>query len=207
MKASLQLVLIRHGETEWTERHRLHGRLDSPLSPRGLRQAHLTAHRLQAERADALYSSPQGRAMQTARILGTALGLAPEPLDGFREGDFGWLEGLPVANVDTVHPRGLFDQAARLAFQLSSEGPLRAGRRLQAAADFIATRHPAGRVVVVTHHFAISVLMACLLRGQPERFGEFGPWAACSLSEICLIDGGWEAGRLNDHAHLQEISQ
>src|SRR4030043_435873 len=69
MTSGLSLVLVRHGETEWMERGRLHGRLDSPLSPTGRRHAEQAAQRLHRERFDALYTSPLGRAMETAAIL------------------------------------------------------------------------------------------------------------------------------------------
>jgi len=96
MTSGLSLVLVRHGETEWMERGRLHGRLDSPLSPTGRRHAELAAARLRGEQFQALYSSPLGRAMETAAILGRAVGLTPQPVDGLAELDFGWLEGAPA---------------------------------------------------------------------------------------------------------------
>ncbi|MFU1476700.1 histidine phosphatase family protein [Roseovarius sp. C7] len=65
---------LRHGETEWNLEKRIQGRLDSPLTTRGVAQAHAQA-RLMAgiipevlHAGGGLFVSPQGRAQATARI-------------------------------------------------------------------------------------------------------------------------------------------
>ncbi len=68
------LILIRHGETQWNVAGRLQGRQDTPLTANGLRQALSVGLRL-SERVAALgdatfWVSPQGRARQTASVLG-----------------------------------------------------------------------------------------------------------------------------------------
>lgn len=62
------LYLMRHGQTEWNAAGKIQGRLDSPLTPKGITQAKRLAElvaKVQANR----FSSPQGRAMQTAKIV------------------------------------------------------------------------------------------------------------------------------------------
>ncbi len=104
MSSGLRLVLVRHGETEWTERGLLHGRLDAPLSATGRRHAALTAARLRAETQtdplDVIYTSPLGRAMETATHFAGAVGLTPVPLEGVRERAYGWMEGKPMWLAD-----------------------------------------------------------------------------------------------------------
>ncbi len=201
----MQLILVRHGETEWTERGLLHGRLDSPLSATGRHHAELAARRLQDERFDALYSSPLGRAMQTAEIIGRAVGLRPAPLAGLREADYGWLEGRPLAQVD---PDGasswLFRPLVLLAGALSAERPGQIARRTAAAIETIRSRHPRGRVLAVTHWGVISMLVAQLVDRDPRRWRGRGPWAACGISELHAHNGTWRIARLNDHDHLQQ---
>jgi broad specificity phosphatase PhoE len=87
------LTFVRHGTTEWIEQGRLHGVSDAPLSLRGQQEARLAAQALADRHFDAFYTSPLGRARETAAIIGQAIGLEPIPLDGLREMDFGWLEG------------------------------------------------------------------------------------------------------------------
>jgi broad specificity phosphatase PhoE len=204
----LQLILVRHGETEWTERGLLHGRLDSPLSAAGRRHAALAADRLRGETFEALYTSPLGRAVQTASVLGEALGLAPIPLAGLREMDFGWSEGRPLNLVD---PDGsgarFFLPFLRLATALTAERMDRFAARLGSAVEMMQAQHPHGRLLVVTHWAALSMLMALLLEAEPRRWRRYGPWAACGISELHAANGGWQAIRLNDQAHIQEQRQ
>jgi broad specificity phosphatase PhoE len=51
----------------------MHGRLDAPLSERGIQEAQQTANELRGRTFDVFYSSPTGRAMQTTQIIGAAV--------------------------------------------------------------------------------------------------------------------------------------
>ena len=64
-----EILLIRHGETEWNLQRRMQGQQDSPLTPLGLQQARQVARRLRALPHAALYTSDLGRAYQTARCI------------------------------------------------------------------------------------------------------------------------------------------
>lgn len=200
----MRLVLVRHGETEWTEQGRLHGRLDSPLSARGRLHAEQTAARLQGERFDALYTSPQGRARQTAAILAPAVGLAPTPLDDLREADFGWLEGKPLRLVDPDGPAvRLLRPAMWLARAVSAEPPEKVARRVKAAVETMRRQYPDGRLLVVTHWGILSMVLALLVDGGHENWRGRGPWTACGLSELYAANGAWHVVYLDEKAHLQ----
>jgi probable phosphoglycerate mutase len=103
--------VVRHGETDWNKEGRRQGSLDSPLTPRGVEQAHEAGRALRkalGPRPDvALTSSPLGRARETARIVCHELGLpesaiAIEPLLAeLRQGDW---EGLTPPEIDARFP-------------------------------------------------------------------------------------------------------
>ena len=65
----MQLVIVRHGETEWNVQNKAIGQLDSPLTPKGIQQAHAIADRLRRLSFTTFYSSDLGRAVQTATII------------------------------------------------------------------------------------------------------------------------------------------
>ena len=199
----MKLLLLRHGETEWTERGLLHGRLDAPLSARGRQHAESAARRLGGQRFDALYASPQGRAMQTASILSEAVGIAPTPLDPLREMNYGVTEGWPLSIVD---PDGtgafLLRPFIRAAMALTGEHPNQLATRVAAGMQMIQERHPDGRLIVVTHWGVLSMIMAHLLNGDPARWRDYGPWTACGITELRTANGGWEIVRMNDGEHL-----
>ena len=70
-----ELILVRHGETEWNSEHRVQGYTDIPLSGRGREQAARLGLRLAREPIRALYASDLSRAVQTAEPAAALLGL------------------------------------------------------------------------------------------------------------------------------------
>jgi broad specificity phosphatase PhoE len=101
-----RLALIRHGETEWNRDGRWQGQTDIPLSAAGREQAARLARRLLADgwRFDTLYSSDQGRAWETAVILGGALGRTPAAAPALREINLGAWAGHTKAEIAERHP-------------------------------------------------------------------------------------------------------
>ena len=88
------LTLIRHFRTAWNEDGRLQGRTDVPLSERGRHQARTVQPT--AEMAAATWvSSPLGRALETARLLGA------NPLVESRLIEAGWgdWEGMSLTDI------------------------------------------------------------------------------------------------------------
>lgn len=208
----LRLLLVRHGETEWVERGLLHGRLDSPLSAAGQRHAALAAARLRGKHFDALYTSPLGRAMQTASILGRTIGLTPRPLDGLQEMDFGWMEGKPAV---FWRGDGLLGKALRpvhsLSYMLTAERPAHFRQRIEQALEIIFSHHQRGRVLVVSHHAVLSRMLALLVGVPDQDWRHIGPWTACAFTEIAGTaqgrngrDWDWEIVRMNDESHLRK---
>ena len=205
MSANLRLVLVRHGETLWTEGNRIHGRLDAPLSAAGVRHAVLTARRLGQDSFDALYASRRGRCLQTAAILGESVRLEPQPLDGLEEADYGVLEGRPL---QWFEPDGtgahLLRPLVALALLLTAERPRHMQRRVAQAVESMRHRHPCGGLLIVTHWGVLSMLMALLVNGDARVWREYGPWSACGITELREHKGRWEVTRVNDSEHLRE---
>ena len=61
-----EIIIIRHGETEWNKTGRFQGQSDVPLSPEGHAQAALLGQHLDVDHADAFYASDLIRTMETA---------------------------------------------------------------------------------------------------------------------------------------------
>lgn len=89
-----RLYLVRHGETERSARSVYSGRAEVPLTDRGRQQARATAERLVGAGVDAVWSSPLGRATETAEVIARVTG-APLTVDErLTEIDYGPVEGL-----------------------------------------------------------------------------------------------------------------
>jgi alpha-ribazole phosphatase len=161
----MEAWLVRHGETAWNRARRFQGARDIELSDRGRAQAARLGAALAGERFDAVYTSPLRRARDTAAACGARLDLAPVALDGVREVGLGEWEGLPVETVverygDHYH-RWLAAPAANPPPGGEPLGELQ--RRVSAAVESLAARHPDGRVLVVSHGGVIAAFVCgCL---------------------------------------------
>jgi probable phosphoglycerate mutase len=102
------ILLARHGETESNRERRFQGQKDVPLSDAGREQARALAEQAAAEEPGlvALYTSPLVRAMETARTVGTALGLEPRADARLKEVDVGDWEGRLKDDIAREDPRG-----------------------------------------------------------------------------------------------------
>ena len=111
------ILLVRHGETEWNLQRRYQGRSDSPLTERGIAQAHAIGRLLRTlpDAASArIVASPLGRARRTAEIIREHLPAAPELRvdDRLRELSIGSWDGLTYRDVEIRSP-GIFDGQGR----------------------------------------------------------------------------------------------
>jgi len=206
--APSRLVLIRHGESETTVARVLGGpRTCSGLSPLGRRQAERLRDRL-AEAGDlaeatALYSSRYPRAVETADIIGPALGLPvrddirfgehdPGPdCDGLTFQEFIDRHGMPDWHGD---PHGVrFPGGETLATFHHRVG--------EALADVVAA-HPGETIVVACHGGVVDAAFRQLLR-LPQVGGFELHTVNTSLTEFVQVrPGRWRLARYNDAAHL-----
>ena len=147
------LFILRHGETAWNRIGRLQGRRDSPLTEMGLRQAARQGALLR-ELAPGLpaRSSPQGRAMETAR----AAGLDPTPDPRLAEISLGAWEGRDLSEIAPPPGIGWKFAAPGGETRAALEARLRG---LLADLD--------GPAILVTHGVA-SICLRGLLLGLPD---------------------------------------
>ena len=185
----MQLLLVRHGESAGNLTRQLQGPED-PLTEHGRRQAREIAAHL-AGRGDviALYASPLARALETARIIGAAVGLAPVPRAGLVEIDVGDAQGLTFDEWAARYP----EEAARFRDEgvdyvwPGGESGRQLGARTAAEIDRIVSAHrlEAGAVVVVSHGGALAWIIDHLLREPRERWPRH-QLDNCSLTEVTI---------------------
>ena len=103
-----EIYVLRHGQTEWNAAKRHQGQQDSALTPVGVGHAQAQGRILKAslkapEKLD-FFSSPSGRAWQTAGHALTQFGRPVQPDARLMEVSFGLWEGLTDAEVDAEFP-------------------------------------------------------------------------------------------------------
>jgi broad specificity phosphatase PhoE len=164
-----ELILLRHGETEWSRDGRHTGRTDLPLTPKGEEQARALTPALKGKSFSLVLVSPAIRARRTAELAG----LSEYEVDpDLWEWDYGGYEGITTPDIrkrrpgwylwrdgvipgDADHPGETIEQVAERARRVIE-------RALQAE----------GKVVLVAHGHFLRTLAATWL-GQPPQEGRF----------------------------------
>jgi probable phosphoglycerate mutase len=207
MAMPTELLLIRHGETDFNRELRFQGHVDVPLNDNGRLQAQRLAARLSEEAFDLLLASDLRRARETAQPLSHAAG-APLRVDpAWREQGFGVLEGLTADEARTRAP-ALWTQWQRHDPDAAPQGgePRRMFyERVWAALRGLAAAHPGARIVVVTHGGVLDMVWRGL-HGESLA----GP-RACEIPNTGLNRLRWIGGRPQlvgwaDAAHLEGMS-
>ncbi|WP_067854980.1 acid phosphatase [Nocardia shimofusensis] len=150
-----RLVLLRHGETEWSVGHRHTSRTELDLTEAGRRQAESAAVAL-AElklRDPLIVSSPRRRAMVTAELAGLSV---DEELSLLREWDYGDYEGLTTAQIRETVPDWLVWTHGCPGGESVSAVSARADRAVVLALECLESRD----VVFVGHGHFSRVLLA-----------------------------------------------
>jgi broad specificity phosphatase PhoE len=155
-----KLILVRHGETVHNAQGIAQGWNDSALSPRGEEQVARLAARLAKQNIDAIISSPLGRALSTANVIASAIGLEVTTLDELREMNYGGWEGrsfLEVRRDDAeTYERWIADGDCQCP---GGESHNDVRRRFANALEKIQVARP----VLVTHGTAIRIAVTVLL--------------------------------------------
>jgi broad specificity phosphatase PhoE len=165
--------LVRHGETVGRSAERFFGATDIALSDAGRAQVRALAPLLAATRFAAVAHSPLGRAVESAALLLAAMPARPpivEIVAGFREVDFGRLEGLSEPEIVAQFP----DWHA--TWRCGSADCYPGGEAFESFSTRVATaygdllrRHPHGDLLIVAHKGVIKrIVMHALGRAWEE---------------------------------------
>ncbi|MFO1218486.1 MAG: histidine phosphatase family protein [Burkholderiaceae bacterium] len=200
-----ELIVIRHGETDWNRQHRFQGQIDVPLNATGEQQARRLAERLADERFDVVIASDLQRARTTAAAAAREVAVQTEPL--WREQAFGVLEGLDVPTIVERHPE-LWAQWIRHDADYALPGGGESVRSFHArvwrAVEALVQRHAGARVAVFTHGGVLDMLWRGA-QGLPLH----GP-RACDIPNTGINRLQWDGAALRivqwaDAAHLEGL--
>jgi broad specificity phosphatase PhoE len=184
------IFFVRHGETLWNRERRNQGRLDSPLTPRGIAQARAIGVRLRGlpEAATApIVASPLRRARHTAELIGAELAAAGAVrIDKrLREHSAGAWDGLTYNEIEANTP-GIFDGDGLWEWCFRAPGADTYDCFAARLADWLAEQDEAVPVIAVGHGLVSRVIRG-LYAGLPRA-------AALSLpvpqNRIFRLSGG-----------------
>jgi broad specificity phosphatase PhoE len=155
-----ELLLVRHGETDWNRDQRFQGHADPPLNDTGRAQARAVAGELTAERIDAIYTSDLARARETAELIAELAGVPFVLEPQLREVDVGEWQGLTRPEIEARFPEGMRNWHESGHGWESGETYEQLAERVLEALERIVLRHPGERVVVVGHGGTIRAIRA-----------------------------------------------
>lgn len=160
----MKLYLVRHGQTIWNSEKRMQGWENSDLTDRGIEEAKKLGEKLNKIDFSKVYSSPAGRALQTAEYASgkprNEMGL----IEGFKEMGFGVWEGEYFEN---------FQGEEKIEFEKVWNDPVnyrpkggetfqQVEERAKKSFDELLERHQGEEILVVSHGVLIRVLMSVI---------------------------------------------
>lgn len=185
-----ELVLIRHGETEWSLSGQHTSYTDLPLTARGEERARSLAPLLASRHISRVMTSPTQRARQTAKLAGLDQAVVDPDL---REWDYGGYEGVTTDDIHRTRPDwdlwtdGVIPGPEGHPGENAEQVGNRADRVL-ARVDAAFVNGDGGDVVLVAHAHFLRVLTARRL-GLPPADGALFQLATGTVSELGMEHG------------------
>ena len=205
---STEIILVRHGQTEWNRIERFRGRVDIPLNETGVEQAEAVASRLaRRSRPVKIYGSPLGRCLQTADAIAKSTNTQVQVLEGIIDIDYGDWQRLTPEEAEKRDPDvyRTWLSAPQTARIPGGETLDQVRARALEALERTAEHHPGQTIVLVSHKVVCKILVCAVLGLDNSHF-----WlieqdnAAINMfewnGENYLIKG------INDTCHVEGIS-
>lgn len=208
-----EILILRHGQSEGNASGRFGGQGPTPLTDKGRRQAEYTGRALFKEGSiDAVYTSDLVRAVQTAEPFCRIAGIEPVATAALRERSVGLFTGCTFAEAEARWPTHYAAMMARESDSCPPEGESAAdcAARATALCDQVIERYEGGRALLVSHAFAINLLLLHLCGMEHRTHGQrlFFRTDNCGLHRLKRAENGlWTIHALNDRAHLAELTQ
>jgi broad specificity phosphatase PhoE len=167
-----RVFMVRHGATVLSDEDRFAGETDVALSDEGREQARRLADRLKDDKITAIYASPLGRTVETARILAAPHNLEVQTCDGFREISHGHWEGMRRREVEEKFPNEMaeWENDPYTFAPVGGESGLAVTARALPALIDLVREHPGDNILVVSHKATIRLLLSSLLGFDPRRY-------------------------------------
>lgn len=199
----MNLILVRHGETEFNRQERILGLGLEPLNARGQAQAVAVASVISSDSPSILYSSPVVRAIQTAEVIAARSSIRVKLLPAVAELDSGQVEGLTIVQLQQQFPDVLQAWRENPAVAVMPDGESLADvqKRAWISVKDITKRHSDDNVVIVAHNFSIQTILCKCLDIPLKNFRQLRIDLG-SITRIRVIDSVFTLLTLNDTSHL-----
>jgi broad specificity phosphatase PhoE len=202
----MNLILIRHGETDWNRIGRCQGVADIVLNENGKKQARELAHSLRDHNIKAIYSSDLKRARETAQHIAEHHNITVQLEPGLQEMNQGDLEGLSFPDIRDKYAEVLkqWRESPETLRLPSGESLVEVQNRAWKVFEKVNQNHIGETVVVVSHNLTIITLLCKITGAGLKGFRDFHI-EATSKNIIISEDGSLRIDVINDVSHLSPM--
>lgn len=203
---SLKLYFLRHGQTGCSRENAFCGSIDAELTPEGLEMAEVFANAYKSTPWTAIFCSPMGRTLDTAKPLCDAIGMQPELRDGLKEINYGAWEGKTPEIVTRDYHDDYIRWTADPAWYppTGGEPAVAIAHRALQVIEEIKQQFSTGHVLVVSHKATIRIILCSLLGIDVGRF-RFR--LGCPVGSVSIVEFGSHGPLLHalaDRTHLTQ---
>ena len=202
-----QIILVRHGETEWNIEEIFRGRIDIELNETGIKQAKLLAEYLSDLKIDTIYSSPLKRALKTAEIIAGYHKFDVEITPGLIDFNYGEWQGLPHQEVKDKY-KELYAEWTKNPHRVkipAGESLNDVRERAMGVVDDVIAKYE-GTVVLVSHRVVNKVLICALLGLDNSHFWNIRQ-DTCGITTFTYENERFILTKHNDTSYLKPIQK
>ena len=204
-----EILITRHGETDWNVQKIFRGRADIDLNSAGRKQAEALALFLKGTKLDAIYTSPLERALRTAQIVaGQQHRLRMETDIDLVDFDYGEWQGVSEEDVKEKYPE-LYGRWLKEPHKVKIPGGESLNdvkKRVLRALDTIVAEHETGTVMIVSHRILMKTLILSLLGLDLSRLANI-KLDACGITSFNYEDDRWVMTGFNETCFLQALKK
>ncbi|CAL4897000.1 unnamed protein product [Urochloa decumbens] len=201
-----EVVVVRHGQTDWNVSGIIQGRMDPELNETGRQQAAMVARQLSKEaKPAAVYSSDLKRAAETAQMIAAACCVVSDLVfdPALTERHMGLFQGWSVDDAKRSEAYEAFSRGGRdQELPGGGESLDQLSERCVSRLNEIAKKHKGERVVVVTHEAVIKEI--CRHADATSSGSRQIPNTSISVVHVSGSDGRWILEKFGDVGHLNE---
>jgi len=202
-----EIILVRHGETEWNVTNIFRGRIDIELSQTGMKQAELLAEYLSDTKVDAIYSSPLKRALQTAEAIARYHRLSVEIAPALLDFNFERWQGLSRQEVRDKY-KALYAEWLENPHQVQipdGENLDNVRKRALGVVESIIAKHE-GTAILVSHRVVNKVLICALLGLDNSHFWNIAQ-DTCGITLFTYENNRFVLAKHNDTSFLASLQK
>ncbi len=202
-----EIILARHGETEWNTAEIFRGQIDVTLNETGIKQAELLGEYLGQKKVEIIYSSPLKRALKTAESIASHHRLEVEIAPGLIDLNFGQWQGLTAKEVQERY-KELHTDWMKAPHQVKIPEGERLDAVRQRALGVLdeAIAECEGTVIMVSHRVVNKVLICALLGLDNSHFWQIRQ-DNCGITTFTCENGQFVLTEHNNTSFLNPLQK